>query len=310
MGRWARAVLEAVFWRPRLVLGALVAALGVAAAAFWLVPPRYRASAHLWDSQAGGTSSSLAAQLAQRRFDAVRQRVLAPSALQGVGAPSSAVAVRSGERGDFFIDCVRADPAEAARIPNALARLLVVEAEGERAQAERELQAVEARLADAKKAMDEAAAAIVRLRARRQPAAQARPALERLAGAYGDARKAFLDLEEQRRVLRAALPGGPAVPVRFTVLEAAFPPKAPSFPRPTPFILVGAALGLMAGVAAAVVAERRDRSVKCVEDLSDTLGSPILAEVPLVRVARRAQRGPSTDRTASTAVRSGRKKRS
>jgi polysaccharide biosynthesis transport protein len=202
--------------------------------------------------------------------------------------------VRPGEADDFFIECVRADPATAARVPNLLADLLVEEAERERPEgAGTDRKALEARLAGARQAMEEAEAAIVRFRAQARHASEAIPTLERLAREYGEARKAYLEIEEQWNAAEAASRIGERARVRFTVLRPASPPSAPLFPNRVLFALVGAALGLAAGLGWAVLAELRDRSVKGPEDLAEALPFPILAEVPLVQVRRPGRRVPT-----------------
>ena len=77
--------------------------------------------------------------------------------------------------------------------------------------------------------------------------------------------------------------------MRFVLLRPATPPAAPEASDPLWFGLAGAALGLLLGLAAALVAEHRDRSVKGPEDLEEILEVPLLASVPEVRV--RAKRG-------------------
>jgi uncharacterized protein involved in exopolysaccharide biosynthesis len=289
--RKARLILEAPLRRDRLVTVAVTVALVGALVASLIAPRRFRASAHVraeWAGQADSDLSGLAAQLAERRLQAVSQHVLGRSAVEAerIGAPAAAVSVKPAEAGVFSIESVHADPSKAALLSNRLASLLVEESE----RAEANARAIEARLAGARQAMEQKAAAFVRFREKTRDAPGARPRLQKLARDYDEARRAHLELEAQSReaVARAGRTGR----ARFTLLRPASLPQAPYFPTRMPFAAVGVALGLLGGLVGAVLAELRDRSIKDPEDLREALPHPLLAEIPLVRVRRSGRRVP------------------
>lgn len=64
-------------------------------------------------------------------------------------------------------------------------------------------------------------------------------------------------------------------------------PKAPEGASPLWFAAGGVLLGLLVGLAAALVAEWRDRTVKGPEDLEEILPVPLLATLPELRVRER-----------------------
>jgi hypothetical protein len=279
---------------------------------------------HIQGEWADAGVSSIAAELAERRLQAVKQRVLTHSAIErvvrDVDPPTddettpweeriealwAAVHVRAGEADAFFIECVHADPSKAALVSNRLASLLIEEAERERLHgAAGDTLVLEARLAGARKAMEDKAAAVLRFRKGLPDVSNAdlgkidatvekrREELERLARDYDQALKAHRALEEQWRAAEASNSGR----VRFAVLRPASAPPAPSYPNRLLFALAGAALGLVLGLGTAVVAELRDGSVKGPEDLRELLPQPLLAEVPLVRVRRFSRRVPTRHR--------------
>jgi len=76
---------------------------------------------------------------------------------------------------------------------------------------------------------------------------------------------------------------------RFRVLDPANLPERPEFPKPVPILVLGALLGMCAGVGAALVAEYLDPTIKDTEDLQSVLDFPILARIPHVA----ALRGPA-----------------
>jgi hypothetical protein len=270
---------------------ALLGALVVSAVA----PRRYRAASLVWAEWAGQAdmgSARFAAELAGRRVQSVRQRVLnhAAAERERTGARSAKVSVRPGEASAFSIECVDADPSKAALLSNRLVSLLVEEAERERAL---DPLALKGRLAGARQAMEEKAAAFARYRAEMRDASKPDLQLKGLARDYDQARKAYLEVEEQWRAAEAASRLGQGGRARFTLLRRASPPHAPSFPNPVLFALVGAALGLAVGLEWAFLAELRDRSIKGPEDLGEVLPHALLAEIPLVPVRRFGRRVPA-----------------
>lgn len=297
-----REVLEAPLRRWRFFLGAAAVGLLGALAVSAVAPRRYRASSLVWAEWIGQADTGgvrLAAELAERRLQSVRQRVLAHAAAERerIGARSAKVRVRPAGPSGFSIECVDADPSQAALLSNRLVSLLVEEAEREHAL---DPVALKTRLAGARQAMEERAAAFARHRAEMKDASKPDPQLKRVARDYDQARKAYLEIEEQWRAAEAASRLGQGGRVRFTPLRRASPPQAPFFPNPVLFALVGAALGLVVGLEGAVLAELRDRSIKGPEDLGEVLPHALLAEIPLVQVrrfgrpvpARRGSRSP------------------
>ena len=111
--------------------------------------------------------------------------------------------------------------------------------------------------------------------------------LETLGREFDEARKAYLTLQEEWRAAETASRIGGGASPRFTVVRPAVVPSGPCFPNRVLFALVGLALGLTLGLGAAMVAESRDLSVKSAADLRKILASPLLAEIPFVRVPRR-----------------------
>ena len=85
----------------------------------------------------------------------------------------------------------------------------------------------------------------------------------------------------------AADPAMRAPEVRFKLMGAAAVPPAPEAPSPLVFGVAGALLGATLGLVAALVAERRDASVKGPEDLERILPVPLLAALPELRVRDR-----------------------
>jgi uncharacterized protein involved in exopolysaccharide biosynthesis len=81
---------------------------------------------------------------------------------------------------------------------------------------------------------------------------------------------------------------GPGFGARFELLAPARVPETSESHDPLGFGLAGALAGILIGLAAAVVAELRDRSVKGPEDLEDVLPVPLLTTVPEVRERKRA----------------------
>jgi succinoglycan biosynthesis transport protein ExoP len=67
---------------------------------------------------------------------------------------------------------------------------------------------------------------------------------------------------------------------RFRMLDPASLPDKPVFPKPPLFLTMGALLGLAAGIAASLVAEYLDPTVKDSEVLQAVQGYPVLASIP------------------------------
>lgn len=285
-------MLEAPLRRGRLVAAAVAVALLGALVASWTVPRRFRASAHVraeWAGQADSGRSGRAAQLAGRNLRTVSQYVLGRSAVEAerIGASAAAVSVKPEEAGGFAVESVHGDPSKAALLSNRLARLLVDESE----RAEAEVRAIEARVAAASQAMEQRADAFVRFRAKMRDTPRARRRLQKLVRDYDEAREAHLGLEAQSRA--AAVVAGRTGRARFTLLRPASVPLAPFSPNRLLFVAVGLALGLLAGLVGAVLAELRDQSIKDAQDLREALPLPLLAEIPFVRVGGSGRRPPA-----------------
>jgi succinoglycan biosynthesis transport protein ExoP len=77
---------------------------------------------------------------------------------------------------------------------------------------------------------------------------------------------------------------------RYRVLERAYLPEVPSFPKPWLFALLGAILGLGSGLGAAVLAEYLDHSVKGLRELEANVPIPVLAVLPDIDGQRMGQR--------------------
>jgi uncharacterized protein involved in exopolysaccharide biosynthesis len=122
------------------------------------------------------------------------------------------------------------------------------------------------------------------------PAADPGQELETLAGNVERAQAAYAALQEEQSAAEAAWRLSSGTLPRLRVLQVAPVPTRPYFPNRLAFGLVGLALGLAAGLGAALVAERRDPSVKGAEDLRALLPQPLLAEIPRVRVPRSSRR--------------------
>jgi len=66
----------------------------------------------------------------------------------------------------------------------------------------------------------------------------------------------------------------------FRILDPANLPEKPDSPRRLRILVLGAMLGLLVGLAAALAAEALDRTVKDAEQLQSLLPYPILARIP------------------------------
>ena len=67
---------------------------------------------------------------------------------------------------------------------------------------------------------------------------------------------------------------------QFRILDPAYLPGKPSFPKRGLFALVGALMGLLIGVGFAVVADQLDPTVKDIADVEALLPYPVLASIP------------------------------
>jgi uncharacterized protein involved in exopolysaccharide biosynthesis len=298
---------------------ALLAALGSAI----LLPPRYRAATTLraeWEIEKDPAALKATRDMASRRLQAVRQRILDRSLIarvlreaiayparagmepssEQVEATLGAVSIKPAQAGGYTIEFVHRDPVKAALAANRLATLVVETAESERV-SRPDPEVLEARLVKAREALEEQQAAVRRLREGVSGAASAEPAanrarsdrqreLEALTRSHERAQKTILALHEEWTAAETASRLNRGSAVRFAIAEPARVPPRPFFPSRLAFALVGLALGLALGLAAAIVAELRDRTVRSAEDLQELLAQPLLAQVPLVRVRRSSRR--------------------
>lgn len=69
------------------------------------------------------------------------------------------------------------------------------------------------------------------------------------------------------------------------MVETAVVPGEPVSPNRPLFVLVGTALGLLAGLSLLAVREIADESFHTVRDLQGTLGLPVLGTIPAIEVA-------------------------
>jgi len=288
---------------------ALLAAVAVA----FLLPQRYRASALLqavWEGEADAALQRMTGEVADRRLQAVRGRVLSRSVIERVvkevtpyrtdaggdlplaeqvEATLAAVNVEPRGTDAFLIQYVHGDPTRAALVANRVANLLVEESERERAARSQSSPALlEARLGDERRALEERGEPLRRRRAK--GAAPPAEDLDRLARDYDEAYTAYLALQDEWRAAETAARVGGGAAARFTVVRPASIPPGPYYPNRVLFALIGLALGLTLSLGAAMVAESRDRSVKGPEDLQEMLPHPLLAQLPLVRTPRFGRR--------------------
>lgn len=84
--------------------------------------------------------------------------------------------------------------------------------------------------------------------------------------------------------------------LRLDVVDPAQTPTQPVFPRTSLNLVLGALAGLLLGLLVAGVRERLDRRIRKFADVQETLGLPVLGEVP--RFARRLRRRSAHDRHA------------
>jgi uncharacterized protein involved in exopolysaccharide biosynthesis len=290
------------------VVVALVGTLGV--------PRRYRATtvvAGTWGGQEPARLQPVETTEASRLQD-VRRRVLGRAAIEAVlrdsdpyraagGGPMTplgqaerlfaAVTVKALGPAAFAIEYVHTDPVMAANVADRLAARLVADAEEEWARrAAHDPVRIEERLAAARRVVEELRRTLRHLQEEpvgtSESAARRRASeLERLTRAYETAERDWDALQEEWRVAETASRVGQTPAVRFEVLEPARVPGRPCFPSRSLFAAIGLAVGLLAGLAAAFVAELRDRTIKEPGDLRETLPQPLLAVLPEVRTRRR-----------------------
>jgi succinoglycan biosynthesis transport protein ExoP len=169
-----------------------------------------------------------------------------------------------------------------------------------------ELAQVEAEIKTLRRRRDELAAAIANLVSRGRASPGARPPsaperdLEVLTRDFEQAQAAYLALRDEQLAAETEWRLAPGAPPRFQILQQAQVPERPYFPNRLLFALTGLALGLALGLSAALVAERRDPSVKGPEDLRDLLPEPLLAEIPLVRLPRASRRARTASRSSGS----------
>lgn len=106
-------------------------------------------------------------------------------------------------------------------------------------------------------------------------------ARERVVAEHARAQQAYQALLAEWQAAQGETTDPRGAVLRFELLRPA--EVRPESPRPWLFALGGALVGLLAGLAAALVAEARDHSVKGPEDLEDILPVPLLTTLPEVR---------------------------
>lgn len=74
---------------------------------------------------------------------------------------------------------------------------------------------------------------------------------------------------------------------QFAVLNPANLPKAPSFPNPLMFLVVGLGVGMGLGLAIAVALELADKAIRSERDVELLLGLPALAMIPPLVITKR-----------------------
>jgi polysaccharide biosynthesis transport protein len=87
---------------------------------------------------------------------------------------------------------------------------------------------------------------------------------------YSELYKKASDLETEQRVLLGSA----------RLVSLAELPTKPFFPKPLPFVAVGFVIGLLGAIAAVVLRERWDRSVRTAEDLAMVPGVSAIVELP------------------------------
>lgn len=75
-------------------------------------------------------------------------------------------------------------------------------------------------------------------------------------------------------------PGDLTAPVKVTIVDAATLPQSPTSPQPTRVLGVAAVLGVVLGMAAALLRDLLDSSLKSPEQIAATAGAPVIGEIP------------------------------
>ncbi|WP_300156308.1 XrtA system polysaccharide chain length determinant [Solidesulfovibrio sp.] len=81
----------------------------------------------------------------------------------------------------------------------------------------------------------------------------------------------------------------------FRIIDPAVAPEVPVSPNRPVIILIGILLGLVAGVAAVILSERYDHSIRSLQELR-TLGLPVFAVIPLMTTAVEAKQQAKRNR--------------
>ena len=71
------------------------------------------------------------------------------------------------------------------------------------------------------------------------------------------------------------------------LVQTATVPTSPSFPNTKLNVAIGVVLGLLLGVGLMLLLERLNRRVRTVDELSEVMGYPVIAEVPETKRLRR-----------------------
>jgi uncharacterized protein involved in exopolysaccharide biosynthesis/Mrp family chromosome partitioning ATPase len=185
------------------------------------------------------------------------------------------------------------DPAIAAAIANRIVQLFVEgQSEQKREVTNRELARLDERIAELKKEVEQAGAAVQRTVQQRLTTAQSNPTEERDADIRlrelereGSARdQLYTNLVRRQKELRYQQE---IVGSDVRIMSLASPPDRPSSPSPLLFILPAFVLFSMGGCLLAVAAERLDRGLRSEQEVVEALGLPCLGLVSqLSRTAR------------------------
>ncbi|MBV8963600.1 MAG: AAA family ATPase [Hyphomicrobiales bacterium] len=177
------------------------------------------------------------------------------------------------------------DPAIAAAIANRIVQLFVDgQSEQKREIANRELARLDDRIAELKKEVEQAGAAVQKTVQQRLAATQNSPGEEREADLRlrelereGSARdQLYTNLVRRQKELRYQQE---IVASDVRILSLASPPDRPSSPSPLLFIFPAFVLFSMGGCLLAVAAERLDRGLRSEQEVVDALGLPCLGLV-------------------------------
>lgn len=309
--------IEAPLRRPWHVLIPAALVLAAAVTLGLLLPPRYRAAAFIlgeWDKTDEAALQRHGIDVAERRGQTVRERIRDRGSIERMlqrpelgprdQAPRrdevakwlDAVQVQPQGANAFRIECVLPDATRAALVANLVATDLIEQAQADAVEAgSAQPQLLAAQLAEARGLVEKRQAAFQRVQltppalepsASRPSSPPPRTPLPqeerlRLASEYEEARSAYEALLEQWQAAEAAARLSRGTTVRFELLRRATVPDGRE--SPGLFALAGGALGLVLGLAVALLAEMRDHTVKGPEDLAALLPLPLLATIPLVR---------------------------